>query len=174
MTELQKQIANYLEYCEYQKRLDSKTLKAYRIDLRQFSEFFTETNIQELSSSLIEKYIITLHKKYKPKTAKRKIASLKAFFHYLEYRELIIINPFNKLLIKFREPTILPKTIPLYTVEAFLSTIYRYYSSAQTSYQRRNALRDIAALELLFSTGMRISELCSLKAEDINLYDRTV
>ena len=174
MTELQKQIANYLEYCEYQKRLDSKTLKAYRIDLRQFSEFFTETAILELSSALMEEYIVTLHQKYKPKTAKRKIASLKAFFHYLEYRELIILNPFNKLLIKFREPTILPKTIPLYTVEAFLSTIYRYYSSAQTSYQRRNALRDIAALELLFSTGMRISELCSLKAEDINLYDRTV
>lgn len=174
MTNLQMQIENYLEYCQYQKRLDQKTLKAYRIDLRQFSEHFIKTDVQKLSSSLIEVYLITLHKKYKPKTVKRKIASLKAFFHYLEYRELIISNPFNKLHVKFREPTILPKTIPLYIVESVLSTIYRYYASAPTPYQKRNALRDIAAIELLFSTGMRISELCSLGMEDINLYDRTI
>ncbi len=174
MTNLQMQIKNYLEYCQYQKRLDQKTLKAYRIDLRQFSEHFTERDVQKLSSSLIENYLVTLHKNYKPKTVKRKIASLKAFFRYLEYRELIISNPFNKLHVKFREPTILPKTIPLYIVETFLRTIYKYHAAAPTPYQKRNALRDIAAIELLFSTGMRISELCSLGMEDINLHDKTI
>lgn len=68
----------------------------------------------------------------------------------------------------------MPKTIPLHTVETFLSTIYMQWENAKTTYQRRNALRDAAVIELLFSTGMRISELCSLGMNDINLYDRTV
>lgn len=48
------------------------------------------------------------------------------------------------------------------------------WENAKTTYRRRNALRDAAVIELLFSTGMRISELCSLGMNDINLYDRTV
>lgn len=68
----------------------------------------------------------------------------------------------------------MPKTIPLHTVETFLSTIYMQWENAKTTYQRRNALRDAAVIELLFSTGMRISELCSLGMNDINLCDRTI
>ena len=64
--------------------------------------------------------------------------------------------------IHFREPIKLPKTIPLHTLELFLSTIYDQCEHAPTLYQRRNALRDAAVAELLFSSGMRISELCSL------------
>ena len=112
-----------------------------------------------------------LHKIYNPKTVKRKIASLKAFFHYLEYRETIDKNPFNKIQLRFREPVILPKTIPLRTVEMFLSTIYKERKNAKTEYKRKNALRDIAVAELLFSTGIRISELCNLKDSDVNLDD---
>lgn len=167
-------IKDYLEYCSSQKCLDTKTLKAYRIDLRQFSEQNTNTNITEITSETLEQYIARLHEQYKPKTVKRKIASIKAFFHYLEYKEIINHNPFNKLMIHFREPVILPKTIPLHTVETFLSTIYKQRENAKTIYQRKNALRDIAVAELLFSTGMRISELCSLKVNDVNLYDGTI
>ena len=63
---------------------------------------------------------------------------------------------------------ILPKTIPLRTVETFLATIYHQRNCAKTTYQRRNAIRDIAVIELLFSTGIRISELCSLNVNDVN------
>lgn len=174
MSNLQTCIKNYLEYCQSQKRLDLKTLKAYRIDLTQFQNQLPTTNILEIIPETLENYIATLHQKYKPKTAKRKIASLKALFHYLEYKELIIQNPFSKIPVKFREPVILPKTIPLHTVETFLSAIYRQCSEAKTIYQRRNALRDAAVIELLFATGMRISELCSLKTNDVNLWDRTI
>ncbi|MCX4323904.1 MAG: tyrosine-type recombinase/integrase [Lachnospiraceae bacterium] len=174
MNELQTHISDYLNYCRAQKRLDEKTLKAYRIDLRQFTEHFPDVTVSELTSSDLENHISTLHRRYKPKTVKRKIASAKAFFHYLEYREIIDMNPFNKIQIRFREPALLPKTIPLYTVEAFLSVIYQQQQNASTAYQRRNALRDAAAIELLFATGMRISELCSLKECDVDLYDATV
>ena len=167
-------IKNYLEYCKSQKCLNEKTLKAYQIDLRQFSEQNPNINITEITSNILEQYITKLHQQYKPKTVKRKIASVKALFHYLDYKEIISHNPFNKILIHFREPVILPKTIPLHIVETFLSTIYKQRENAKTPYQRRNALRDIVVAELLFSTGMRISELCSLKVNDVNLYDGTI
>ena len=171
MENLQTHIANYLEYCGTQKRLDEKTLKAYRIDLRQFSEQTSSKEITEITSETLEAYIAKLHQQYKPKTVKRKIASVKALFHYLEYKDIIDRNPFNKIQVRFREPAILPKTIPLHTVETFLTTIYKQRSNAKTDYQKRNALRDAAVAELLFATGMRISELCTLKNEDVNLYE---
>ncbi len=174
MNNLDNQISNYLEYCQYQKRLDDKSLKAYRIDLRQFSQQHMATTILDITSDILEKYITILNKTYKPKTVKRKIASIKAFFSYLEYKDYIEKNPFNKVKTKFREPIILPKTIPLYTVETFLATIYKQQKEANTIYQKRNALRDAAVIELLFATGLRISELCSLRKNDIDLFDQTV
>lgn len=174
MNNLEIMIENYLTYCQNQKRLDRKTLKAYRIDLKQFSEQMAATEASVITSDILETFIASLHQKYQPKTVKRKIASLKALFHYLEFKEIIDKNPFNKIQIKFREPVILPKTIPLPVVENFLSTIYKERKQAKTNYQRRNALRDAAAMELLFATGMRISELCSLSKNDICFEDNTV
>ena len=75
---------------------------------------------------------------------------------------------------KFREPALLPKTIPLHTLETFLFAIYQHQADAKTAYQKRNALRDAAVIELLFATGIRISELCSLGVENVNLYDQTI
>ena len=165
---------NYLEHCQWQKRLNSKTLKAYRIDLTQFTCEVTVNDISAITPAMLENFIAKLHQMYKPKTVKRKIASLKAFFHYLEYRELIKHNPFNKMQVKFREPTVLPKIIPLSTVEVFLYTIYKQRQTAKTVYQRKNALRDASVIEMLFATGMRISELCSLQVCDVNLYERNI
>ncbi len=174
MYNLQTHIKNYLEYCNTQKCLDEKALKAYRIDLRQFFEQLSIPDVTEITSCELETYIARLHQKYKPKTAKRKIASVKALFHYLAYKEIIEQNPFNKIQVRFREPIILPKIIPLHTVEIFLSTIYEQCQNAKTAYRKRNALRDAAVIELLFATGIRISELCSLKDNDVNLYDGIV
>ncbi len=174
MNQLIVQTNRYLEYCQSQKRLDSKTLKAYRIDLQQFTKQFPSADILDITPTILENYIAGLHQKYKPKTVKRKIATLKALFHYLEYREIIERNPFTRLQIRFREPVILPKTIPLHTVETFLSIIYKQREQASSIYQQKNALRDAAVIELLFATGIRISELCSLGVNDINLFDGTV
>lgn len=168
------QIENYVTFCKFQKRLDEKTIKAYKIDLAQFSSLLPVHTVTEISIEILENYISFLHQTYKPKTAKRKIASVKAFFHYLEYKDIILINPFNKMHIKFREPVILPKTIPLYTIEQLLKTLYQQRSLAKTTLQSKKVLRDIAVVELLFSTGIRISELCSLKAPDVNLRDNTI
>lgn len=117
---------------------------------------------------------LTLILSAQPKTVRRKIASLKAMFHYFVYKELITHNPFSKMQIRFREPVILPKTIPLHTVEYLLKIIYSQQTNANTAYQRKNAIRDAAVCELLFATGMRICELCSLSVSDVNIQDGTI
>lgn len=174
MNNLQSEIQNYLNYCQHQKRLDEKTLKAYRIDLCQFHNSISTSDINEITAVLLENYIASLHQTYKPKTVKRKIASIKALFHYFEYKELMSRNPLNRMHIKFREPVILPKTIPLPIIGTILSTIYKCHKEATTIYQKRNALRDAAVIEVLFSTGMRISELCSLRPMDVDFYEQTI
>lgn len=164
----------YLTYCETQKRLDKKTLKAYNTDLKQFASFLNNASIHAVAISDIEKYIGYMHQNFKPKTAKRKLASIKSFYHFLEYKDFIDQNPFNKIRVKFREPVILPKTIPLYIIEKLLTTMYKERSLAHTPYRRKRILLDIAICETLFSTGMRISELCNLKNSDVDLHDATI
>lgn len=173
MNTLNYYIIDYLEYCEYRKRLNIKTLKAYRIDLTQYAAFSAEPSAC-FSKDTVDQFITHLHKKYKPKSVKRKIASIKAFFHYMEYKELLDINPFSKLDIHFREAKLLPKTIPLHTINTFLTTLYTCKEQAKTEYQFRCCIRDIAVIELLFATGMRISELCSLKPSDIDFGSKNI
>lgn len=168
MKSLSRNIADYIEYCTYRKRLDSKTLKAYRIDLYQYAVFCANRK-DCLGKRVVDDFITGLHRCYKPKTVRRKIASLKAFFHHLEYRELLTENPFAKLDIRFREAKLLPKTIPFHSIQTFLSTLYAEKSAAESDHQFRCCVRDIAVVELLFATGMRITELCSLKPSDIDL-----
>lgn len=143
-------ITDYITYCETQKRLSSKTLKAYCTDLTQFSNFIQISDINLISISDIESFIGYLNHNFKPKTAKRKLASLKAFFHYLDYKDIIKANPFNKIKPKFREPLLLPKTIPLYTIEVFLAAIYKEISLASTVYQKKRTLLDAAIIETFF------------------------
>ncbi len=173
MNTLNDYVTEYLEYCEYRKRLNRKTLKAYRIDLKQYADYLQ--NISEFYfKDNLDKYITHLHKQYKPKTVKRKIASLKAFFHYMEYKEILSENPFTKLDIRFREAKLLPKTIPFHSLQTFLSTLYQQKAQATSTYQLRCCIRDIAVIELLFATGMRISELCSLRPSDMDFVSNNI
>ena len=162
---------DYLNFCLSRKNLDQKTIKSYTIDLRQYFEFTMESAIEWTNKKSIEQYINLLHCKYKPKSVKRKIASLKAFFHYLEIEELIDINPFHKIQIKYKEPFILPKTIPINNIEQIIRFAYLQLTKAKTEYAKKVALRNALILELLFATGMRISELCTLTTEQIDFND---
>lgn len=165
-------ISNYLTFCQFNKRLDPKTIKAYRIDLIQFASAHSISSANNINSDILKKHIATLHQTYKPKTVKRKIASLKAFITYLVENEVVSNNPFAKVRTKFREPVQLPKTIPLPTIELLLSSLYSYHHTAKTEYLRRSSLQAISIIELLFATGIRISELCSIHFDDIDLTNR--
>lgn len=163
----------YLNYCKVHKNLDLKTIKAYRIDLEQFLSIIP-VNELPVNKETLMLYLSKIHEMYQPRTVKRKIASVKALFHYLECEEIIENNPFNKIDLTFRQPKRLPKTIPANIIQTFLSALYKEKTNAKTMYQQKCIIRDIAVMELLFATGMRISELCSLKQENLDLENKTV
>ncbi len=165
---------SYLNHCKFEKGLDEKTTKAYRIDLAQYMETSSDPNVL-LRKEHLQSYIAELHAKYAIKSVKRKIASLKAFFNYLEYEEISPSNPFSKLRVKLHEPFLLPRTIPLSTINTLFTCVYQQLSIAdKDSCKYRATLRDVAVLELLFATGMRISELCSLHSYDVNLSEGVI
>ena len=145
--------------------MDWNTLKAYRIDLRQFFEF-TQEDVPEKSK--IEDYIVELHKKYKQKTIKRKIASIKAYYNYLEECEIIDDSPFRKIKVKFKEAAILPKIIPREEIETLLNYMHSCKKiSKDNTY--KYWLRDIAVIETLFATGARVYEISNIRLDCINL-----
>lgn len=168
MNDLKQIIETYLKNCAIVKELNYKTLKAYRIDLMQFEEKMKL--YEELTNRIkLNEYISIIHQKYQPRTTKRKIASIKAFYRYLEFEDLIQVNPFDKINVKFREPLELPRVIPSHIIESLISTMYKQLIHSKNEYTHRNTLRDITVVELLFATGLRISELCTLTTEQVDL-----
>ena len=152
---LQDKLVPYLEYCTYRKELDQKTVKAYQIDLNQY---FTFVACEEPDKEKIEEYITELHKKYKQKTVKRKIASVKAYYSYLEENELIKESPFRKIKVKFKENLILPRIIPREEIEHLLNHMYGCLQQAsETVY--KYCLRDVAVIELFFATGATLTSV---------------
>lgn len=169
MKTIDKAIQEYLYFCTNQRRLDEKTLRAYANDLLQFKAFCQEESIM-VPRKTLESYVIGLHQRYKQKTVKRKIASLKAFYNYLEMEEKIEANPLRRIRMDFREEKVLPRTIPAVQVERLLKFMYSLQNDKDlTPWQRKNVERDLAVVELLFATGLRISELCHLRPDRVDL-----
>lgn len=162
-------IDEFLNYCRYHKKLSDKTIRAYKIDLSQYGVFSNE-----LSKQALWDYIEYLNKKYKPKTAKRKLATLKAFIHFLLLQDLIDFNPFDKLETTIKEPLLLPKTIPLGVIAKLISFSYQQIVFAKSDYQIRSAVRNTAILELLFATGARVAEICTLRSDNVDLLGNSV
>ena len=161
-------VDDFFNYCQYHKNLSDKTIRAYQIDMTQYRKFSNE-----LTKESLWDYIEYLNKMYKPKTAKRKLATLKAFIHFLLMKDLIDYNPFDKIETSIKEP-LLPKTIPLDTISRLISFSYRQITLAQTDYQLKSAVRNAAITELLFAAGGRVTEICTLHAEDVDILDGTV
>lgn len=169
MFEYKLHIDEFLNYCRYHKKLSDKTIRAYKIDLSQYGVFSNE-----LSKQTLWDYIEYLNKKYKPKTAKRKLATLKAFIHFLLLQDLIDFNPFDKLETTIKEPLLLPKTIPLGVIAKLISFSYQQIVFAKSDYQIRSAVRNTAILELLFATGARVAEICTLRSDNVDLLGNSV
>lgn len=164
----------YLRYCLYRKRLDEKTVRAYRTDLLYFNRFIEENALDYLDKASISQYVDRLHSTMAPRTVKRKIASLQAFYHYLIYEERIERDPLYRLDLSFKLPFQLPRYIPNHYLQSFYEALYQKREHALTEYQEQCAVRDIAVIELLVATGLRISELCTLTPDAVNLVERYV
>lgn len=159
-------INDFLWHCQYERRLDMKTLSAYRIDLNQFLQSLTRENkiINSLSKDDVKKYLLSLSN-YKQKTISRKLASLKAMLYYYECEEDSFINPIRKMQIKVKNPIRLPIVMTLDEIKKIFEVLYKKRIESNSM----NLLRDIAIVELLFASGMRVSELCSLRNRDVDI-----
>lgn len=162
----------YFAYCRFQKNLDPKTLKAYKIDLTQFLEW-TQSQI-EVSRTEMEQYIETLVRRHKITTVKRKVAAIKAFYRYLVYEEQIHHSPFEKIQLRFRQELLLPRTIDRGTLGKIFAAAYQARERATTTSGKQSATRDVAVLELLFASGVRVSELCTITCDNLDLRNKVV
>jgi integrase/recombinase XerD len=177
---------NFFDYCRNNRRLAKNTIRVYEFDLRHFNRFLSRetpalTGYKEVDRHALERYLASLQG-YSVKTIKRKFACLRSLFHYLEYEEKIEQNPFARFRLDLREPHRLRTTMTLEEIRRLLSAAYGEKPASlpeapgavparplKITSEEFIWIRDIAILELLFVGGLRVSELCCLAFEDINL-----
>lgn len=173
-TAIKNVMSDFLSHCRYEKRLSEKTIKAYKVDGFQFETFvygdFNVTYFEHITKEMIKRYIQTIST-FKPKTIKRKIASLKALFSYYEYENDLFVNPIRKIRLQVKEPKVLPVVMHYNEVEQILRYLYeiREENVKPQSYTYLARTRDVCMIEVLFATGIRVAELCSLSCNDIDL-----
>ncbi len=172
MDSLKSSVQDFLSHCKYEKNLSEKTIKAYTTDLNQVLCFsnFSQTRIDLITKHEIREFLTAIST-FKPRTIKRKMATLKALFNFLEFEDKIIINPFRKMKIKIKEPKILPVVMNIKEMTQIFKMVYKHKSDllAIKNYSYSEAIRNIVIIELLFATGARVSEIANLKLENINL-----
>lgn len=165
----------FLFHCRFEKNLSSSTLKAYDGDLKQFAAFLTDRGFAEdiaaIDKPLLRDFIQHLFASMLAKSVKRKVVTLKSLFRYLEREGIVGVSPFHNMDIRIREPRRLPRTIPISTLKRLFKSLYHIKGSivSERSERGRMIVRDIAVLELLFATAARISEICNLTLEDVDL-----
>lgn len=166
-------ISQYLLCCKVEKQLSEKTISAYKNDLKQFLVFCNKMDLQNISDierDQLRLYIRDIIEKFKPKSQRRKIASVKAFFNWLEYEEIIDITPFRKIRIKINEGNRLPKTIPM----SELKKLFGYIETGTHAGSDFLLLRNTALFELMFATGLRVGEISDLLYDNVDVSAGTI
>lgn len=161
---------NFLKYLQFEKRVSPHTLEAYRNDLEQFSTFLHNTfpdATPELSDfTIIRTWIISLVEDgIKPVSVNRKIACLKTFYKFLLRQEVVAKNPMTKVRVLKSE-----KRLPAFVKESDMVNMLDKVTFEDSFV----GWRDKLILELLYATGMRLSELIGLKETNINRHNLTI
>ena len=160
---------DFLEYCSIEKKLDEKTIRAYKTDLQQCISLVGNGAIDQLTKERIRTYIKDISH-FRHKTIKRKLASLNAMLRYFEWNNEWYVNPMRKMHIHMGEPVRYPTVMTIAEVRKMMDVVKkraRQYPNDSFSYGL--AKRNEAIIELLFASGMRVSELCDLKVCDVDL-----
>lgn len=160
---MKQEIADFLEYLKETKHISENTVISYERDLKKLEGYLNSEGIStvtQITATSLNSYILYLEKEgKKPSTISRNIASMKAFFQYL-YKTGVLEQDLTE---KMRSPKIekkVPEILSMEEVEQLLN---------QTKGSSPKELRDCAMLELLYATGIRVSELVGLHLEDLNL-----
>ncbi len=150
----------FLDYIEFERGLSSNTRLAYQRDLSEIYDFFNRRQqVFEGSLGQIRSYFSWLRSLEREKnTIARKMATLRAYFRWLERNEMISINPMES----FRGPK-KEKKLPLYLEEKGVRELL-----TMPPEDTHEGIRDRAILEMLYSSGMRVGELCGLRLQDFH------
>jgi integrase/recombinase XerD len=157
---MQNILKNYTDYLKIEKRYSTNTVEAYHRDISRFLHFAGEGPLESLDSTNIRSYLIKcLEEGGNSRSTARYLSSLKSFFNFLCEEKYLKDNPADIL----ESPKLwrkLPNVISLDEVEALL---------ACPDPKTLHGIRDKAMLEVLYATGLRVSELVSLKISDVDL-----
>lgn len=157
------QIENFISYLTNIRGASKNTTDSYKRDLFSFIDFIEKSginNLDEVNKTNIMAYIYKLQKENRAAaTISRNAASIRAFFHYLYNEKIISSNPAEKLETPKVEKKI-PEALSLKEVELLLD---------QPDLNELKGLRDKAMLEMLYATGMRVTELISIKLSDVDM-----
>jgi len=165
---MDKSIQKFIEYLEYEKGYSKKTIISYEKDLELFDAYLKEnkiTNISSIDYNTIRKYLSYLHdKQYEATSISRKISTLRTFFKYNLKEKNIKSNPMT-LISNPKKEKKLPKYLNYEEMEKLLNAI-------DTS--ELEGIRDKLIIELLYSTGIRVSELVNIKIKDIKIKENQI
>ena len=151
-------VEGYIEYLFANKNLSKNTILSYKDDLKKFISFIEQNDLKKLENNIIQNYVRFLSKNFSPKSHSRKLSSLKAFFNYLFDLKLVNKNPIAD--VDFPKIT---KTIPKFLSEKEIFTLLeRTYNDSSFK-----GLRMSVMMEILYATGIRISELVEIKNGDL-------
>ncbi|MBI3939886.1 MAG: tyrosine recombinase XerC [Acidobacteria bacterium] len=161
----------FLKYLENEKGYSPQTLRAYQSDLRQFCDFLcaqrhaSHVEPNEVDHIAIRDFLGMLHSQERKKsTAGRKVATIRSFFKFLHQERYIASNP-AKLVSTPRKEIRVPRVLQPEEITALIEA---------PAGDSPLALRDRAILELLYATGMRVSELTALSHDDVHWDERFV
>jgi tyrosine recombinase XerC len=159
---------SFLEYLHYTKNYSSKTVENYRVDLKQFSAFLREEKIPqaaEITHFVIRKFLLGFHRKNSSKnTISRKISCLKSLFKYLKINGHITQSPLLRIFLPKKD-----KKLPVFLS---IEEIMRIIESPDIRIEAGQ--RDRCIIELLYSSGIRVSELTHMDEKDIDYDQETI
>lgn len=153
----------FVDYLKEKKNASESTVSSYQRDLRKLEAYLYEHGVQDVedvTATNLNSYILYLEKQgMSTATVSRNVASMKAFFHYVYHKHAIQSDPTEEI----KAPHIEKRAPGILTVEETARLL------EQPSGDTPKALRDRAMLELLYATGMRVTELISVRLENLHL-----
>tara|TARA_A100001037_G_scaffold233989_1_gene212685 strand:- start:162 stop:1085 length:924 start_codon:yes stop_codon:yes gene_type:complete len=160
-------IGDFLEYLLVERACSQNTLSSYRSDLYQFTEQIGKTDVHQINSTDIDKFLKFLSDKgYLSATKARKLASVRSFVSYLHSEDLILSDP-TDLIPNPKRSKHLPTVLKFSDVKTLLDLPLKISSSIE-------AMRDAAMLQIAYASGLRVSEIISLDVEDIDFTAESV
>jgi integrase/recombinase XerC len=162
---------SFIQYLRFERRFSPHTITAYRADLSQFTDYLQKqyeiSEIETASHTLIRSWIVHLMQEgITSRSVNRKITVLKTFFKFALKQGKVKSNP----MLKITSPKI-SKRLPVFVDE---KAMQRLFNEELFNSEIKEEVRDLLIMELFYSTGMRLSELLKLQAEDFDTYNNTL